>query len=730
MSEIENKIKQDRGYLTMRTDANENHAQEWKLPPSLEVDKDRIARFVLEQQIKAVGVNLPEPKTVGPIKSDVGRSTGSIRTDDKSFVDLGPVGDFEWNKPFSYGAWIKRESAGGSPMARMDESNEYRGWDLHLVDGRPTVHLIHQWPQNAIKVIAKEPIPKGEWAHVFATYDGSAKASGVRLYVNGQVVPFSVEQDHLTDKIRSQVNLHIGRRSGMGALFTGELDDPALYSRALSPAEVKQLSDVSPARVLLNIPLERRSSEQRKTITREWLSLNFPMFKAVSNDLVKVEKDKQSLEAKIPTVMVMQESPQPHDMFVRTRGLYDHHGERVSAVTPAFLPPFAGEVAVSQKVEPPVKYDWHTTSELQAAEEARRAKIKELKLPPEYENTIAGNPIPLFDSYTITHAKPVSSMPIAQNRLTLAKWLVSPENPLTARVTVNRMWERLFGTGIVETSEDFGTRSSFPSHPELLDWLATELIAKKWDLKAIWKEMVMSATYRQSSSITPKKLTADPTNRLLSRGPRFRLQAEVIRDQAMCAGGFLTELIGGPSVHPYQPKGIWDETAGLNGNLRNYKNDSGPNLHRRSLYTIWKRTAPPPDMVLFDTPSREICSVRRPRTDTPLQALTLLNDVTYVEAARGLAQRILKEGGSTAATRIDLAFRLLLCRSPLPEETKILSAAIERETIRYRKDRKAALALLNFGDLPIDTEYNAPELAAYTLVASTVLNMDETVTKR
>jgi len=242
--------------------------------------------------------------------------------------------------------------------------------------------------------------------------------------------------------------------------------------------------------------------------------------------------------------------------------------------------------------------------------------------------------------------------------------------------------------------------------------------------------MVMSATYRQSSAINLKLLAVDPANRLLARGPRFRLPAEVIRDQAMFAGGFLTEKIGGPSVYPYQPKGVWDETAGLNGNLRNYKNDTGPNLHRRSLYTIWKRTAAPPDMVLFDMPSREICSVRRPRTDTPLQALVLMNDVTFVEAARGLAQRMLREGGPTPASRVDLAFRLLLGRDPSPAESAILTGAIKRETKRYEADPKAAKALLAMGDLPVDTIKDPRVLAAYTLVASTVLNMDETVTKR
>jgi len=542
----------------------------------------------------------------------------------------------------------------------MDESNGYRGWDLHLIAGKPTVHLIHLWPQDAIKVIAKNPIPKGQWVHVFVTYKGMGNANGLKLYVDGVPVPFDIEVDHLTGSIATSIDTHIGRRSGMGAVFTGDVDDPVFFNRAITHEEVGHFANVPPSKVFRQIPAAKRTPEQRKAITEDWLRANDPVFKNASDTLATLEKRKAQLDAAIPTVMVMKEMPEPRDQFVLIRGIYDHHGDKVQATTPAFLPP----------------------------------------------------------------------IPAPSNRLALAKWLVSPSNPLTARVTVNRMWERLFGTGIVETSEDFGTRSSFPSHPELLDWLATDLVAKKWDLKALWKEMVMSATYRQSSAVTPNLLARDPANRLMARGPRFRLPAEVIRDQAMAAGGFLAEKIGGPSVHPYQPKGVWDETAGLNGNLRNYKNDTGAGLHRRSLYTIWKRTAPPPDMVLFDVPSREICSVRRPRTDTPLQALTLLNNVTYVEAARGLAQRILTEGGSTAQSRIDLAFRLVLSRRPVSAESAIFVAAINRETARYQANPKAAASLLKQGDLPVQKRDNPAVLAAYTLAASTLLNMDETVTKR
>ncbi len=640
--------------------ANQTQAQTWKATSNGTVPDGYLVRYKLSDHSTVSRNDYPSPAPVGALKADIGRSTGSIHTDSQSFVNLGPVGNFEWNKPFSYGAWVRHEGGVGSPLAQMDEANGYRGWDLHLIEGKPSVHLIHDWPQNAIKVVAKQAIPKAQWAHVFATYDGSGMAKGIHLYVDGAGVPFDVEVDKLSDTIRTSTDTHIGRRS-TGAVFNGDVDDPVLYDRELKSSEVKQLANVPASLVLLSIPPEKRTRDQAKAITREWLLTHDKGFGKLDRALVSAKTQKAKVEAEIPTVMVMQESPKPRDTFVLLRGIYDHHGDKVSAATPAFLPSLPSRIPA--------------------------------------------------------------------NRLALAKWIVSPQNPLTPRVTVNRMWERLFGNGLVETSEDFGTRSSFPTHPELLDWLATELVVKRWNLKALWKELVMSSTYRQSSSVTPRLLAMDPANHLLARGPRFRLPAEVIRDQAMAAGGYLTEKIGGPSVRPYQPKGIWDETAGLNGNLRNYKNDVGPNLHRRSLYTIWKRTAPPPDMALFDVPSREICSVRRARTDTPLQALTLLNDVTYTEAARGLAQRMLTEGGNSPVPRISLAFRLLLSREPVPAESKILGAAIKREIARFKADTKSAVALLKAGDLPLNSTLAPAELAAYTVVASTILNMDEVVTK-
>jgi hypothetical protein len=315
-----------------------------------------------------------------------------------------------------------------------------------------------------------------------------------------------------------------------------------------------------------------------------------------------------------------------------------------------------------------------------------------------------------------------------RNRLGLARWLVDPANPLTARVTVNRYWQSVFGTGLVRTSEDFGSQGELPSHPELLDWLATEFVRTGWDVKAMLRLLVTSATYRQNSKLTPALRERDSANRLLARAPRFRLQAEFVRDQALAASGLLARKIGGASVKPYHPPGLYEQvTAGTGYNV--YVPGKGDDLHRRSLYTYWKRSVPNPAMLLFDAPFREACTLRRPRTNTPLQALNLMNDPTYVEAARFLAQRMLHEGGGTTAARLTHGFRLLLARPPQPAELALLHAAHDRAHADFANDREAAAALLAVGETAFDPTLDPVELAAFTTVASTLLNLDAVIMK-
>ena len=312
----------------------------------------------------------------------------------------------------------------------------------------------------------------------------------------------------------------------------------------------------------------------------------------------------------------------------------------------------------------------------------------------------------------------------ARNRLGLARWLVDPAHPLTARVTVNRYWQMYFGNGLVKTSEDFGSQGRWPTHPQLLDWLATEFVRSDWDVKALQKLIVTSNTYRQSSKVTPELLQRDPENQLLARGPRLRLSAEVIRDQALAASGLLVDRIGGPSVKPYQPKGLWSELTSLT-----YKPDEGEGLYRRSMYTFWKRTIPPPTMTTFDATSRETCTVFRSRTNTPLQALALMNDVTYVESARALAERMISEADESAEYRVTHGFRLVLGRRPVARELQVLQAGLKRFLRVYKQNPEAAQKLITQGHSQPKDKIDAAELAAYTAIASLILNLDETVTK-
>ena len=334
-----------------------------------------------------------------------------------------------------------------------------------------------------------------------------------------------------------------------------------------------------------------------------------------------------------------------------------------------------------------------------------------------------------YDAYgeKVTHGTPAVLTPLpesaAPNRLSLARWLIDPAHPLTARVTVNREWQKFFGTGLVKTAEDFGVQGEPPSHPQLLDWLAIEF-RESWDVKRLQRLLVTSSTYRQSSRATPELIERDPENRLLARASRYRLNSHLLRDQALAASGLLMERVGGPPVKPYQPAGIWED---LSFDKIKYVQDHGDKLYRRSLYTFWRRSVGPTTM--FDTATRQVCAVRTPRTNTPLQALTLLNDPTFVEASRVLAQRAIQHGGSTAQDRLTFAFRLLTSRAPKPRELEVLIKSYDRFLKQYQADRAAAEALLSTGEYPRDTSLDPAEHAAYAGVANLLLNLDEVLSK-
>ena len=382
-------------------------------------------------------------------------------------------------------------------------------------------------------------------------------------------------------------------------------------------------------------------------------------------EIAGIRKEIADAEKATPTAMVMSEMAKPRDTFMLLRGQYDKKGEKVSAGTPAALPPMA-----------------------------------------------KGAPV---------------------NRLGLANWIVAPENPLTARVTVNRYWQMLFGVGLVKTAEDFGTQGEYPSHPELLDWLAADFVRTGWDVKHLIRQMVSSETYCQTSRVSAEQLAKDPENRLLGRTSRVRLPAEFLRDQALAVSGLLNGEIGGKSVSPYQPSGIWEELAfrldNKNWTAQTYEQSHGKDLYRRGMYTFWKRTAPPPSMVTLDAPDREVCTVRRSRTNTPLQALILMNDPTYVEAARKFAERILVEGGKATPERLTFLVRTALSRLPSERERELLGKLRDSQLAKFRANPAAAKKLLSVGESPRNESLDPAELAAWTMVATTVLNLDETLTR-
>jgi hypothetical protein len=316
-----------------------------------------------------------------------------------------------------------------------------------------------------------------------------------------------------------------------------------------------------------------------------------------------------------------------------------------------------------------------------------------------------------------------------KDRLGFAKWLVRPEHPLTARVTVNRFWQELFGVGIVKTSGDFGVTGDPPSHPELLDWLAVEFREKGWNIKEFFKLLVTSAAYRQATTVTPEKKAKDPDNRLLSRGPRFRMDAEMVRDYALAASGLLVRQIGGPSVKPYQPEGVWEAVAMIGSNTRDYKRDAGDKLYRRSVYTFWKRAAPPASMEIFNAPTREVCAVRRERTNTPLQALVTLNDPQFVEAARILAQKALTAGGEKTEQKVDFIARRLLARSFTPDELKVVQTSLTDLLAEYKVKPDAARKLIAVGESKADAKIDPSELAAWTMLTNELMNLDEVLNK-
>ena len=575
------------------------------------------------------------------------------------------AGDFDSGKPFSYAAWIRpAEGKSGAVFGRMqDKDGKLRGWDLWLSEGLPIVHFAHDWPRDAIRVLARNTLLKGKWNHVCVTYDGSSVAEGVKIYLNGEQQPvfLDTEKDQLGGSIRTKAPFKIGQRDTSGALDQTGVQDVRLYGREVSAAEVKEVATEPRLKWLAQKPAETRSKEENEQLYSLWLEAMDFEYQNRLMALRKLEAEKGLILSRGTVAHVMNEATNRAEAHVLYRGEYDKRRDQVTPGTPAALPAMPED--------------------------------------------------------------------LPRNRLGLAKWLLLPEQPLTARVAVNRFWQEIFGTGLVRTSGDFGVAGETPSHPELLDWLAIEFRESVWDVKRLFKLLVMSATYRQAPTTTPEKNAQDPQNRLLTRGPSFRMDAEMIRDYALAASGLLVNAIGGPSVKPYQPDGVWKAVSIPLSDTSKYQRDTGDKLYRRSLYTFWKRSAPPASMEIFNAPAREVCTVRRERTDTPLQALVTLNDEQFVEAARQLAQKTIKQGGSKSSERLDFMARRLLARPLRPEELAVANDNLKVLQKHYRSQPQAAEQLLNVGDSPVDPTFDKPTLAAYTMVANMLLNLDEVLNK-
>jgi hypothetical protein len=633
------------------------------------------AHYELDGSFSDISGRYQHGRTIaGDPTFDTGQIGRAATFDGDVEVSFGNVGAFDRSEPFSLAVWLR--GRGNLPMAgfqKFDGPDKRHGFewtfdDIVLVDiqkwaARLNVAVVGDAPASAIRLRTRERLTLGDWYHVTMSYDGSGKAAGLRLYLNGKPLTPEIVSDTLAGPTRSDAPLRVGS-APLGPPFRGQLDDLRLYNRILAPAEIEQLALHYRARAVLSGVTGKRSRDEAAYLRDYFLTYAAPETLRTANaELKALRLERTELQKAIPSAMVMADMKVPRDTFVLARGDYRNQTEKVQPGVPSMLPAL-----------------------------------------PE------GAPL---------------------NRLTLARWLVDPKHPLTARVAVNRFWQTYFGLGIVKTQEDFGVQGEPPVHPELLDWLATEFIRTGWDIRAMQRLIVTSAAYRQSSVITPALHDRDPDNRLLARGPRSRLPAELVRDTALAASGLLNTEIGGPSVLPYQPKGLWEEMAfGEGFSAQSYVQSHGRDLYRRGMYTFWKRTVPPASLATFDAPDREKCTARRALTNTPLQALVLMNDPTFVEAARALAQRVISEGGKDDSARLAYAFRLATARKPTGGESGVLRRLLQQRLDGFRKDPRAAAKLIAIGESPHDTRLDPVQLAAWTTVASTILNLDETITKQ
>lgn len=589
-------------------------------------------------------------------------------------IEAGKALSYDRFQPFSVSIWVKLNKQGEEgPIFNKANSEEegFRGWACKLnKNGTLSFQFAHVLPDNAIDFVTIDTLKVGEWTHIALTYDGSSKASGIRFWLNGKIPKYKLLVDNLQKSlvfarfnvIRGTRNFTLGSNSPR-TMQHMDMDELEIYKRTLSELEVMALYQDQPDLISQVIRNKTRSDQEQEQLLSYFLLRGYQSdVKRSQDSLISLRSQENYIATNEEEVMIMTDRSEYRKTFILDRGAYD--APTKIEVTPNTIP----------KIFP----------------------FDEDKYP--------------------------------KNRLGLALWLLDEKNPLFARVAVNRFWQMLFGKGLVLTQEDFGNQGSFPTHLELLDYLALNFREKNWDVKAFLKEIVLSATYRQSSYTSLMAKEVDVSNDLYSRYPAHRLPAELVRDNALAASGLLVPQIGGPSVHPYQPEGLWEALA--TRNATRYIQNHGDSLYRRSLYTIWKRSSPPPSMLNFDATDRSYCAVRRQKTASPLQALVLMNDPQFVEAARILAekmQRIPKAYGniSTESDRLMYCFQALTSRQPRKEELRILTELYENQRTYFKENEEKAIALLQVGEFERDKQLDPAITAAYTIVASTIMNFDE-----
>ncbi len=683
-----------------------------KQEPELRKAKQQEATEWISQQVARIKgdqvlSSLPEPSLHLPLDFQQGKNYLDARDRKRKFTAIGrrfktitdaklgggaqfsqgaylrgknphPGGQFRSDQPVTWAIHLNAAGANvgnveGPIVCISDDDKSKRGYQLVLedVDSNQPYRIALRIYQNrknndGIDVVSELAVPRKKNTHVVVSYDGSGKASGVAIQVNGKPVTTVTQRDNLSEPVITESPLLIGTDSEAGSLanfrdssFTsGRVLDLQIYDAVASAEQSLALASADPIDVMF---VGGGKGDVVRFLQSHYLKMVDTEYQELLKQIARAETALSKFEKQsITEVSIMDEMETPRPTYRLNRGAYDQPD---------------------------------TSKQLQPA---------------------------TFSSL------PAINDQLPRNRLGLARWLFQDDHPLTSRVAVNRYWQMHFGTGLVKTAEDFGSQGERPSHPQLLDWLAVTFRESGWDVKAMHKLILMSATYRQSSKVSAELLARDPENRLLARGPRFRLYGQALRDQALAASGLLVGKLGGPPVMPYQPGGLWEEVSAKGVK---YKVAEGDDLYRRSIYTFWRRTVPPPSMMNFDNATREVCSVNSPRTNTPLQAINLLNDPQYVEAARALAARMMKEAGPSVADRINHGHRLVLARRAAEPVLQILRTGFRDYRKHYTKDVQAAKDLVSVGKSQPDDALDAVELAAYTAIANILLNLDETVTK-